>query len=109
MARRRARRTRRSRRGGSRSYQRLLKKNAKCVSSVKRVCKVVPTKRNRRTGRINKGGQVCRVVAGSYKSKWTSAGAALRSAVKLRTRLQKKGCAISTSGVALGRYRRRRR
>lgn len=97
---------RRRRRSG---YQRLLKKKAKCPGSVRRVCKVIPTKRNRRTGRINKGGQMCRVVAGTYKSKWTSAGSALRSAIKLRTRLQKKGCAVGAGGVHLSRYRRRRR
>lgn len=100
---------RRRRRSGSKGYQRLMKKNAKCPGTVRRECKVLPTRRNRRTGRINKGGQVCRVIAGRYRSKFTSAGAALRSAIKLRTRLQKKGCAVGAGGVALGRYRRRRR
>jgi hypothetical protein len=97
---------RKKRRSG---YQRLMKKSAKCPGTVRRICKLVPSKRNRRTGRINKGGQMCRVKAGRYTSKWTSAGQALRSAIKLRTRLQKKGCAIGAGGVSLGRYRRRRR
>lgn len=95
---RRSRRTRRrSRRGGSASYRRLIKKGSKCVGTVRRECKVT-----------KKGGQRCRVVAGKYKSKFYPAGQALRSMLKLKTRLSKKGCATGLQ-TSMGRYRRRRR
>jgi hypothetical protein len=89
-----ARRKRRTKRSG---YQRLVKKGAKCPGTVKRECKIT-----------KKGGQRCRVVAGRYKSKFYPAGQALRSMLKLKTRLGKKGCATGLS-TSLGRYRRRRR
>lgn len=88
----------RKRRRRSSGYQRLVKKGTKCVGTVRRECKVT-----------KKGGQRCRVVAGRYKSKYYPAGQALRSAIKLRARLQKKGCAVGSGGMSLGRYRRRRR
>jgi hypothetical protein len=86
MARRkRARRTRVS------NSSRLFKKRAKCPSVVKRVCKTT------------KKGQVCQVVAGSYRSKWFSAGVSQRRALNLKARLAKaKGCQPSIS-THLGR------
>lgn len=87
MARKKYRRRRRS------GYQRVVKKGTKCPTSVRRECKVT-----------KKGGQRCRVIAGSYKSGYTTAGQALRSSIKLRERLKKKGCTVSTP--MLGRYRR---
>ncbi len=60
---------------------RLFKKRAKCPSSIKRKCKTT------------KKGQLCQVVAGSYKSKWFSAGVSQRRALNLKARLMKaKGC-----------------
>lgn len=96
MARKKYRRSRR-RRGGSSSYRRLVKSGSKCPGTVRRECKVT-----------KKGGQRCRVVAGRYKSKFYPAGQALRSMLKLKTRLGKKGCATGLQ-TSMGRYRRRRR
>ncbi len=77
---------RRSRRKSTRASNsaRLFKKRAKCPSSIKRVCKTT------------KKGQLCRVTAGSYKSKWFSAGVSQRRAINLKARLAKsKGCSPS--------------
>lgn len=63
---------------------RLFKKRAGCPSSIKRVCKTT------------KKGQVCQVTAGSYRSKWYSAGVSQRRALNLKARLAKtKGCSPS--------------
>lgn len=70
---------------------RLFKKRAKCPASIRRTCKTT------------KKGQVCRVVAGSYKSKWFSAGVSQRRALNLKARLAKaKGCQPSIA-THLGR------
>ena len=70
---------------------RLFKKRAKCPSSIRRKCKTT------------KKGQVCQVTAGSYKSKWLSAGISQRRALNLKARLSKaKGCSPSLN-TALGR------
>ncbi len=75
MARRKAKRSRAS------NSARLFKKRAKCPASIRRTCKTT------------KKGQLCRVVAGSYKSKWFSAGVSQRRALNLKARLAKtKGC-----------------
>lgn len=77
--------------------QRLFKKRAKCPSSIRRVCKTT------------KKGQVCQVVAGSFRSKFYSAGVSQRRALNLKARLAKaKGCQPGLS-TSLGGYRRRRR
>lgn len=63
---------------------RLFKKRAGCPSSIKRVCKTT------------KKGQVCQVTAGTYRSKWYSAGVSQRRALNLKARLAKtKGCSPS--------------
>ncbi len=73
----------------------LFRKRAKCPASIKRECK---------TG---KGGQTCRVTAGSCKGRWQSAGAAQRTALNLKARLAKaKGCSPGFA-TKLGRYGRR--
>lgn len=70
---------------------RLFKKKAKCPSSIKRTCKTT------------KKGQLCQVVAGSYRSKWFSAGVSQRRALNLKARLAKaKGCTPSLA-THLGR------
>ncbi len=85
MARKRAKRTRRS------NSSRLFKKSSKCPSSIRRTCKTT------------KKGQICQVVAGSYKSKWFSAGVSQRRALNLKARLAKtKGCS-PTVASHLGR------
>lgn len=77
--------------------QRLFKKRARCPSSIRRTCKTT------------RKGQVCQVVAGSYRSKWYSAGVSQRRALNLKARLSKsKGCSPSLN-TSLGRYKSRRR
>lgn len=77
--------------------QRLFKKRARCPASIRRVCKTT------------KKGQICQVVAGSFRSKPYSAGVSQRRALNLKARLAKaKGCSPSLS-TSLGGYRRRRR
>lgn len=95
MARRkRTRRARITRRG----YSTVLKKRSKCPSSIRRECKIT-----------KKGGQRCRIVAGSWHSKYMPAGKAQRSALNLRAKLEKtKGCK-PTFATKLAGYRRRRR
>ncbi len=89
------RRTKSSRRRSNSS--RLFKKRSKCPSSIRRTCKTT------------KKGQVCQVVAGSYRSKWYSAGVSQRRALNLKARLAKsKGCS-PTVASHLGRYKRRSR
>ncbi len=88
-----ARRTRRrsARRLPRSNSARLFKKKSSCPSSIKRVCKTT------------KKGQVCQVVAGTYKSKWFSAGVSQRRALNLKARLAKaKGCS-PTLNTHLGR------
>ena len=81
MAKRKKRAARRTRASNS---SKLFKKRAKCPSSIRRTCKTT------------KKGQVCQVVAGSYKSKWYSAGVSQRRALNLKARLAKtKGCSPS--------------
>ena len=76
---------------------RLFKKGSKCPSSIRRTCKTT------------KKGQICQVVAGSYRSKWFSAGVSLRRALNLKVRLAKsKDCSPSVAS-SLGRYSKRRR
>lgn len=85
MARRKAKRTRAS------NSSRLFKKKSKCPSSIRRTCKTT------------RKGQVCQVVAGSYRSKWFSAGVSQRRALNLKARLAKaKGCSPSVA-THLGR------
>lgn len=87
--------TRRStRRRTRRGYSKLLKKTGKCPAVIKRECKI--TKR---------GGQRCRVIAGSWRSKWIAAGKAQRSALNLSAKLKKRGCA-PTFSTKLAGYRR---
>ncbi len=95
MARRKRRATRRRTRRG---YSTVLKKRSKCPSSIRRECKTT-----------RKGGQRCRIIAGSWHSKYMPAGKAQRSALNLRARLEKtKGCKPGFSTKLAG-YRRRRR
>ncbi len=104
MARKRAKRS--SRRSNS---SRLFKKRSPCPTSIKRTCKMVSAKAGRK-GKVLHGAtkQVCQVVAGSYKSKWFSAGVAQRRALNLKARLAKvKGCAPAIAATSLGRYKRR--
>lgn len=78
MAKRKRSTKRRARKSNS---SRLFKKHAKCPTSIRRVC------------RTTKKGQICQVVAGSYKSKWFNAGVSQRRALNLKARLAKsKGC-----------------
>lgn len=95
MARKKHRKSRRRGRG-RRGYSTVLKKSSKCPSVIKRECKIT-----------RKGGQRCRVVAGSWHSKYMPAGKAQRSALNLSARLKKKGCA-PTFSTKLAGYRRRR-
>lgn len=70
---------------------RLFKKRARCPSVIRRKCKTT------------KKGQVCQVVAGSYRSKWFNAGVSQRRALNLKARLAKsKGCSPSLN-TSLGR------
>lgn len=72
------------RRARASNSARLFKKRSKCPSSIRRTCKTT------------KKGQVCQVTAGSYKSKWYSAGVSQRRALNLKARLAKaKGCSPS--------------
>jgi len=80
-----------------RGYHTLLKKKSKCPASIKRICKTT-----------KKGGQRCKIIAGSWHSKSMPAGKAQRSALNLRARLEKvKGCK-PTFATKLAGYRRRR-
>ncbi len=89
MARRKRRTTKRRARASNSS--KLFKKRAKCPSSIRRTCKTT------------KKGQVCQVVAGTYKSKWFTAGVSQRRALNLKARLMKsKGCSPSIA-THLGR------
>lgn len=91
MARRKRRATRR------RGYSTVLKKRSKCPSSIRRECKTT-----------KKGGQRCRIVAGSWHSKYMPAGKAQRSALNLKAKLLKtKGCSPALATKLAG-YRRRR-
>jgi len=80
-----------ARRARASNSSRLFKKKARCPSSIRRTCKTT------------KKGQLCQVVAGSYRSKWFSAGVSQRRAINLKARLAKaKGCSPGLS-TKLGR------
>ena len=86
------RKKRRSSRRRSRGYAKVIKKGTKCPTIIRRECKVT-----------RRGGQRCRVIAGSWHSKYMPAGKAQRSAINLRARLQKsKGCAPGFSTKLAG-------
>lgn len=88
-------RSKKSRRRGKRSrrgYSTVLKKTSKCPAVIRRECKIT-----------KKGGQRCRVVAGSWHSKYMPAGKAQRSALNLSAKLKKKGCAPTFNTKLAGR------